>query len=193
MPAASTRPPSPSGRQGVRQPDQRFAELPSPPEGEGGSAPAGAETVEGEAKGIRLKSLAKAMRRKPTNADAALWRLLRDRRFVGYKFRRQVPIGPYIADFACYRALLVVELDGSQHAQSRGDPQRDAELRRRGFNVLRIWNNELTANRTGVLEAIWVALSRDTADPASVSAQKGPNHLLPQGEKEEDFQLGAQP
>ena len=139
------------------------AEPPSPPVGEGAR-----RVDEGGRKGGRLKSLAKAMRRGPTEPEATLWSLLRDRRLVGYKFRRQVPLGPSIADFVYYRSRLIVELDGSQHAESRRDLRRDAELRRRGFKILRIWNNELTANRAGVLDAIWAALHADIAAPSPV-------------------------
>jgi very-short-patch-repair endonuclease len=98
------------------------------------------------------------MRHEPTDAERSLWTLLRGRRFVGYKFRRQVPIGSYIVDVMCPDARLIVELDGSQHAESDYDAVRDEWLRARGYRVLRIWNNELNGNRNGVLEAIWNAL-----------------------------------
>ncbi len=87
-----------------------------------------------------------------------MWQVLRDRRFIEHKFRRQVPVGPYIADFACHSARLIVELDGSQHAESAYDAIRDAELARHGYRVLRVWNDDLTDNRDGVLTAIWHAL-----------------------------------
>ncbi|RUT31435.1 endonuclease domain-containing protein [Arsenicitalea aurantiaca] len=96
------------------------------------------------------------MRSNPTEAEAIMWRVLRDRRLAGYKFRRQVPIGPFIADFVCYQARLIIELDGSQHTGSLYDAARDAELRRRGFDILRVYNSELFANREGVLDAVWV-------------------------------------
>jgi hypothetical protein len=86
---------------------------------------------------------------------------------VGFKFRRQVPIGPYFADFACYEGRLVVELDGSQHFESARDVRRDEELRRRGFEVLRVWNSELSDNRDGVLEAILTLLTARVAPPSS--------------------------
>ena len=70
------------------------------------------------------------------------------------KFTRQLPVGPYYADFACRRARLIVELDGSQHAESEHDGRRDAFLRGEGWEVLRIWNNELDGNPEGVFEAI---------------------------------------
>jgi very-short-patch-repair endonuclease len=87
-----------------------------------------------------------------------MWLLIRNRRFVAYKFRRQVPVDHYIADFLCYNARLIVELDGSQHADSAYDVTRDAYLRAQGFRVLRIWNNDILARPDYVLEAVWNAL-----------------------------------
>jgi very-short-patch-repair endonuclease len=77
----------------------------------------------------------------------------------GHKFRRQQPIGPFIADFVCQAARLIVELDGSQHLDSAHDQRRDAFLRSRGYRVLRFWNSDLQTNRVGVLEAILAAAS----------------------------------
>ncbi|MDT3707288.1 MAG: DUF559 domain-containing protein [Thiobacillus sp.] len=108
----------------------------------------------------RLKGIARRLRREATPQERLLWGALRARRFAAFKFRRQVPIGPYIVDFVCHDAKLIVELDGSQHADNTRDSIRDAELERRGFEVLRIWNNELTNSQTSVLEAIWQALDR---------------------------------
>jgi 2-isopropylmalate synthase len=88
-----------------------------------------------------------------------MWRLLRDRRFGGVKFRRQVPIGPFIADFAAIEHRLVVELDGGQHADSATDVRRDRFLKNEGWRVVRFWNNEVMGNREGVLEAIHNALA----------------------------------
>ena len=70
------------------------------------------------------------------------------------KFTRQLPIGPYFADFACRQAKLVIELDGSQHAESERDEARDAFLKEEGWAILRIWNNELDENAEGVFQAI---------------------------------------
>ena len=106
----------------------------------------------------RYKRFARELRRAATPHEQAMWSVLRSRRFVDYKSRRQVPIGPFIVDFACFDAKLVIELDGSQHAEDPSDARRDAELARRGFRVLRVWNNVLTENRDGVLEAVWSAL-----------------------------------
>ena len=84
-----------------------------------------------------------------------LWSQLRKRQLEGYKFRRQHPIGPYIADFACLEAKLVLELDGGQHAEQQdADRIRDEHIAERGFVVLRVWNREVHRNLSGVLENI---------------------------------------
>jgi adenine-specific DNA-methyltransferase len=88
-----------------------------------------------------------------------MWFLLRDRRLGGVKFRRQVPIGPYVADFASIQHRLVAELDGGQHADSPNDARRDAFLAGEGWRVLRFWNNDAMINREGVLQAILQALT----------------------------------
>ena len=102
---------------------------------------------------------ARLLRRRRTEAERKLWALRRDRRLAERKFRRQVPIGRYVADFACDQARLIVELDGSQHAESVRDKIRDAELEARGVQVIRVWNNELSHKRNGVLEAILAAMA----------------------------------
>ena len=79
---------------------------------------------------------------------------VRDRRFAGVKFRRQAPIGPYVADFACPAHRLVVELDGGQHAERASDRRRDAYLAEQGWRVLRIWNAEVAENPNAVLARI---------------------------------------
>ncbi len=112
--------------------------------------------------------------------EKKLWALLRDRRFAGHKFRRQVPIGRYFADFACYESRLVVELDGSQHLESVRNTRRDAELKARGFRVLRVWNTELNDNRDGVLEAIYWALMEQVAPPSS--ALRAPSPIQGEGD-----------
>ena len=106
----------------------------------------------------KFTGYARALRRAQTPHEQRLWTLLRGRRFLDFKFRRQAPIGPFIADFVCYDAKLIVELDGSQHAENPRDVSRDAELQRRGFHVLRFWNIDLTTNETGVLDTIYAQL-----------------------------------
>src|SRR5579859_2968298 len=105
------------------------------------------------------RDIARVLRRNATEAERIMWRLLRDRRLGGVKFRRQVPIGPFIADFASIEDRLVVELDGGQHADSKTDVRRDRFLKGDGWRVVRFWNNEVMTNREGVLEAIQGALA----------------------------------
>jgi very-short-patch-repair endonuclease len=94
---------------------------------------------------------ARALRNNPTNHERKLWGILSRLR---PKFTRQLPIGPYYADFACRQAKLIVEWDGSQHAESVGDRRRDDFLRGEGWDILRLWNNELDENPEGVFQAI---------------------------------------
>ena len=88
-----------------------------------------------------------------TDAEAVMWRHLRGRS-LGVTFRRQHPIGPYFADFACLTTKVVVEVDGGQHAGSQHDARRDAFLRSEGFTVLRFWNNDVLLRTDAVLEVI---------------------------------------
>ncbi|HEY1615682.1 MAG TPA: DUF559 domain-containing protein [Rhizomicrobium sp.] len=105
------------------------------------------------------RSHARRLRRERTNAERALWWCVRNRTLDGFKFRRQYPVGPYIADFACLDAKLIVELDGSGHdAQRAYDAKRDAFLRAEGFRVLRIPNHDVIAHRQGAVDTIWRAL-----------------------------------
>ena len=102
--------------------------------------------------------LARRLRRDQTDLERKLWYALRNRRFDGFKFRRQQPIGPYIADFISFERKLVIELDGSQHGLERNaayDTRRTAELDKQGFKVMRFWNADLIENFDGVLDAIW--------------------------------------
>ncbi len=98
---------------------------------------------------------ARQLRRNMTDAECRLWRHLRRRQLAGHKFRRQCPIGCYIVDFVCFEQMLVVELDGGQHAE-RGarDAQRDAWLQAQGYQVLRFWNNDVLQETESVLEVI---------------------------------------
>jgi very-short-patch-repair endonuclease len=98
------------------------------------------------------------LRANATEAEQKLWRAIRDRRLAGVKFRRQVPIGPFIADFCCREHALVIELDGGQHADSSYDERRSKWLTGRGDSVLRLWNNEVLQNLDGVLEVILIRL-----------------------------------
>ena len=97
---------------------------------------------------------ARGLRTAQTDAETRLWLVLRDRRLVGHKFRRQHPIPPYIVDFYCDEARVVVELDGSQHVDSAYDVERTAALEAKGWTVIRFWNSEVDENADGVAEAI---------------------------------------
>ena len=99
------------------------------------------------------------MRKVPAATERLFWDLLRDRRLEGLKFRRQVPLGPYIADFVCYRHRLIVEADGPDHDAGR-DAVRDAWLGSQGFRVLRFPNADVIAKRDDVLAAIARAAGR---------------------------------
>ena len=104
---------------------------------------------------------ARYLRAVATPAERVLWSVLRDLRPHGFHFRRQSPIGAYVADFACKQAKLVVELDGSQHGENSNrdrDEARTVFLAARGYRVIRFWNHEVFENRDGVVDAILRAL-----------------------------------
>jgi len=105
---------------------------------------------------------ARSLRRDTTEAEGRLWQELRDRRLDRIKFRRQAPIGKYIADFVCLEAGLIVEIDGSQHAESDTDRIRKAELGAKGFRVLRFWNDDVLKDINAVCDTI-IAYVRDTS------------------------------
>ena len=105
---------------------------------------------------------AKQLRKSQTNAEAILWSQLRGRQTAGRKFRRQVPLLGYIADFACLEAKLIVELDGGQHAERiNKDEKRTRELEAAGYAALRFRNADVFTNLDGVLTAIHAALEPD--------------------------------
>ncbi len=97
---------------------------------------------------------AKTLRQSMTDAEHCLWKHLRAHRLRGAKFKRQQALGPYVVDFVCFEANLVIEVDGGQHQESETDRTRDAWLRRQGFFVLRFWNNEALKQTAAVLEKI---------------------------------------
>jgi len=101
------------------------------------------------------------LRRDATDAETKLWLALRDRRLGGFKFVRQNPIEPYIADFICRERKLIIEVDGGQHAENPRDTRRDAFLKADGFRVLRFWNSDVLSNLDGVLTTILAALNQD--------------------------------
>ena len=104
-----------------------------------------------------LLALAKAQRKTRNPWEAKLWQLLRDKGMQGFKFKRQQPIGPYIADFSCHRPKLIIELDGGQHNQpikKESDTTRSQYFKKEGYKILRFWNNELSNNPDGVYQII---------------------------------------
>jgi very-short-patch-repair endonuclease len=105
-----------------------------------------------------LLARARWMRANPTEAEKRLWALLRDRRLAAFKFRRQQIILPYIVDLVCFSERLIIEADGSQHADNRDDVRRDAYLRSQGFRLLRFWNNEVLGDSDAVATAIVATL-----------------------------------
>ncbi len=128
-------------------------------------------------------SRARSLRANMTDAERKLWFALRDRRLKETKFRRQVPIGPYIADFICYGARLVIEVDGGQHAESAADERRDRWFAANEFRVLRFWNNDVLSNIEGVLTVIVEAVR--AASPHPDRAARGrPSPEVGEGKKE---------
>ena len=127
------------------------------------------------------------MRRDPTRSEGRMWCWLRNRRFAGFKFRRQVPIGRYIVDFYCAALKLVVELDGTHHrspGMDEYDDRRTYYLRRLGMRVLRIPNEILIRDSEIVVEMIQEAIDRsasraDDSDLARSAPSSACRHLLP--------------
>ena len=115
------------------------------------------------------RTRAKSMRRKMTDAELKLWNELRAHRLMGLGFRRQFPVGRYLADFACPEKKIIVEVDGSQHAeekQSAADAVRSAELEKDGWTVLRFWNDEILRDIDGVCHHIVIAAGLTAEDVA---------------------------
>lgn len=121
----------------------------------------------------RSRSLARSLRRRMTDAELILWSRLRRGQMDGWKFRRQHPIGPYVADFACVEGGLVVEVDGATHATDREiahDQRRTAFIETKGFTMFRAGNIEIYNNLEGVLDGVLAALPPSDPD-------QGPGHL----------------
>ena len=103
--------------------------------------------------GTRPSQRARELRNNATDTERALWQLLRDRQ-LGWRFRRQFVIAPYVVDFACPEARLIIEADGGQHAEPADHDRRDAFLEEKGWRILRFWNNDVVENRDGVARRI---------------------------------------
>jgi very-short-patch-repair endonuclease len=113
---------------------------------------------------VKLTEVARRLRGDQTEAEKLLWSKLRDRRFMGLKFRRQVTIESYVADFVCFERGVIVELDGGQHVDCVKDKERSDVLESKGFLVKRYWNNDVMGNLEGVLVDLQETL--DTLTPA---------------------------
>ena len=131
--------------------------------GEGGaSAPKSAKRAR-NARGETnpLRDNARRLRKDMTDAERKLWSLLRNRKLASCKFRRQVPVGPYVADFLSFESRLIVEADGGQHAAALPDAARDAWFRHQGYTIVRYWNSDILTNPEGVIASL---LERTGAD-----------------------------
>lgn len=103
--------------------------------------------------------------------------MLRNRQIDGKKFVRQYPIGPFVADFTCREAMLVIELDGGQHAESTSDEKRTAYLNAHGYSVLRFWNNDVLTNREGC----WLSIQSVLRGDPPPDLRFAPATLSPEG------------
>jgi len=117
---------------------------------------------------LKLKRNSRSLRSNMTDAEQLLWSHLRRQQILGYTFNRQKPLGPYIVDFYCSAARLVVELDGGQHLEpthAQADQARDAYLRQQGLQVLRFDDRQVLLEMAAVVEVIWAAVECRTANP----------------------------
>jgi len=125
-------------------------------------------------------TFARKLRADATEAEIRLWSKLRRKQLAGFRFRRQQPMGRFIVDFFCPEAQLIVEVDGGQHADE--SPARADWLKRRGYRVLRFWNNEVLANTEGVVETILDVLKSPPThlrhSPQATSPSRGEGALL---------------
>jgi very-short-patch-repair endonuclease len=110
---------------------------------------------------------AKELRSNATDTERALWRVLRDKQ-LGWRFRRQFVIAPYIVDFACPEPRVIIEADGGQHSAAGDHDRRDAFLADKGWRILRFWNNDILENRDGVALRILEVLG---PEPESAQSQ----------------------
>ncbi|HEX6832093.1 MAG TPA: endonuclease domain-containing protein [Rudaea sp.] len=110
------------------------------------------------------KQYARQLRASMTDAESHLWKFLRRRPLAGCRFRRQHPVGPYIADFACIERGVLIEIDGGQHNEVV-DSDRDTYLRRKGFLVMRFWNNDVLGRTDDVLAAILSTVEKPGPHP----------------------------
>jgi len=118
------------------------------------------------AEGRNLRTLAAGMQRHAPLAERKLWAIMRSKKLRGWKFARQFPVGRQVAQFACPSARLVIEFEGEQHSGPEGQ-QRDAELQKQGFRILRLWIKEILTNTEEVTTRIVAALDDNSPRPAA--------------------------
>ncbi len=123
----------------------------------------------------RPTARAQELRNHATDADRKLWLRISRRQLEGHKFSRQMPVGPFICDFMCRERMLVIELDGGQHAENLRDKSRTHFIEGEGYRVLRFWNNEVMENIEGVLATIVAAL-KSSPPPAPSRKREGERH-----------------
>ncbi|MES2883993.1 MAG: endonuclease domain-containing protein [Pseudomonadota bacterium] len=122
---------------------------------------------------VRLQR-AKQLRLDQTDAEARLWYHLRAHRFLGLKFKRQKPVGPYIVDFICLEHGLAIEVDGGQHNEDQAyDQRRSRYLAAEGLRVLRFWNDEVLRDTDAVLEQIRLVIESEAPSPLTPLPQAG--------------------
>jgi very-short-patch-repair endonuclease len=131
-----------------------------------------------------MKHLARKLRQQATDAERILWRYLRAHRMAGYKFQRQVVIEPYIVDFVCLEARLIVEADGGQHLeQVEDDLKRSLFLESLGYKVIRFWNHEILGDIQIVLERIHGYLIK-APSPGGIRDKPESSHNMPRQKQE---------
>lgn len=165
---------------------------PSPPLGEKGAERRAPQYSKHRTRTAAARNFARALRRKSTDAEKRLWRLLRDRRFNEFKFRRQYPCGIYFLDFYCTFAKLAVELDGGQHGfpdQRARDEKRNQLLAAQGIKTLRFWNHQMRGELEAIRFEIWHALMDRTGRVQEIAgclpkAAPSPQPSPPLGERE---------
>lgn len=124
------------------------------------------------------------LRRHQTDAENRLWRLLRNRRLNQFKFRRQYSIPPYVVDFVCVEAGLVIEIDGGQHQDARRkDEKRSRYLAKFGYRTVRYWDNDVLVRTDSVLEAILLELNCPSPPPLSQVERGSPARTCSAGAK----------
>jgi very-short-patch-repair endonuclease len=113
-----------------------------------------------------LRKRARILRNDMTEAERALWQVLRGRQLQGFRFRRQVPVAGFVADFLCPQAKLIVEVDGGQHLRAEGyDKERTATLQENGYRVLRFWNHDVLMHTRDVADVIYRELTKGFTPP----------------------------